>query len=181
MELLWHRRQGSSPLARGLLRPIVKAQILPRIIPARAGFTACSASLDTTGQDHPRSRGVYTYLPDTNEVWKGSSPLARGLHRMPEIGCRLTGIIPARAGFTMPRRARIATAPDHPRSRGVYPAMNRGADSARGSSPLARGLHPLDEPAALVGRIIPARAGFTPPFGNRSSSDADHPRSRGVY
>ena len=52
--------RGSSPLARGLLRPIVKAQILPRIIPARAGFTADSSAPTCWTWDHPRSRGVYT-------------------------------------------------------------------------------------------------------------------------
>ena len=35
------RRMGSSPLARGLLQPVVVIQTLGGIIPARAGFTSC--------------------------------------------------------------------------------------------------------------------------------------------
>ena len=52
-------RDGSSPLARGLL-PTVDAFVTDfRIIPARAGFTNfVPPRLDFRG-DHPRSRGVY--------------------------------------------------------------------------------------------------------------------------
>ena len=51
----------------------------------------------------------------------------------------------------------------------------------RGSSPLARGLlrhAPVDKG---IGRIIPARAGFTTYFHNLAFDGSDHPRSRGVY
>ena len=51
--------QGSSPLARGLLRPSRVRQ------PMRA--------------DHPRSRGVYPWTAAEVEAAAGSSPLARGL------------------------------------------------------------------------------------------------------
>ena len=50
-----------------------------------------------------------------------------------------------------------------------------------GSSPLARGLPHRCRAAHLGGRIIPARAGFTPPPARRSRRAPDHPRSRGVY
>ena len=91
--------------------------------------------------------------------------------------------------------------PDHPRSRGVYSPTRPGWEPFAGSSPLARGLPRGDlmSPGRL--RIIPARAGFTPPHraslrGRRiiparagftphhrwpHGPDRDHPRSRGVY
>ena len=50
-----------------------------------------------------------------------------------------------------------------------------------GSSPLARGLPDHGVVARVVGRIIPARAGFTPASPTPSSTPSDHPRSRGVY
>ena len=52
-------RRGSSPLARGLplIRPIIVHP--PRIIPARAGFTARRRRPAGRYRDHPRSRGVY--------------------------------------------------------------------------------------------------------------------------
>ena len=113
------------------------------------------------GRDHPRSRGVYETPVQLNNALTGSSPLARGLRAAGDVKAGLTGIIPARAGFTWtcPRRSRRR--PDHPRSRGVYPRIRATSIVVGGSSPLARGL--LEEAAANSGqvRIIPARAGFT--------------------
>ena len=70
---------GSSPLARGLLISLSDGVPFTGIIPARAGFTADSASSDTGHSDHPRSRGVYLPVVAENTDAVGSSPLARGL------------------------------------------------------------------------------------------------------
>ena len=111
-------------------------------------------------------------------------------------------IIPARAGFTLSRGIVLCTtrdhprsrgvyaisppeyrrrSPDHPRSRGVYGAHSTMTSSPYGSSPLARGLRGALLRRRGLGRIIPARAGFTDlaPIGQHLSRD--HPRSRGVY
>ena len=75
-----HRlREGSSPLARGLLHsgPIAAGQV--RIIPARAGFTLLQEDRGAGAPDHPRSRGVYACLGFSSLESVGSSPLARGL------------------------------------------------------------------------------------------------------
>ena len=112
---------------------------------------------------------------------EGSSPLARGLRFW---GCRdswLTGIIPARAGFTLSPGGRGTLRADHPRSRGVYVVWRLDRLGRSGSSPLARGL-PHGRPGAhRVPRIIPARAGFTQPRQGGGRLPGDHPRSRGVY
>ena len=50
---------GSSPLARGLLDALGREPQVPRIIPARAGFTHGRLPGWVLGGDHPRSRGVY--------------------------------------------------------------------------------------------------------------------------
>ena len=70
---------------------------------------------------------------------------------------------------------------DHPRSRGVYPWVAPNSPSSPGSSPLARGLPIVGWIGAVSGRIIPARAEFTPHQGRESADNWDHPRSRGVY
>ena len=70
---------------------------------------------------------------------------------------------------------------DHPRSRGVYTHVIPADDAEDGSSPLARGLHPIARSVADGLRIIPARAGFTSPDGPGPARSRDHPRSRGVY
>ena len=152
---------GSSPLARGLLGQVGGDLDLHRIIPARAGFTGGSLMLSHDIPDHPRSRGVYSACCWSGFTAEGSSPLARGL--------------------LMPTTCPPSRTRDHPRSRGVYLAGRQSKVGDWGSSPLARGLLDHDPVDAGHGRIIPARAGFTPRRSPRWARPWDHPRSRGVY
>ena len=180
-----HRRRsrilGSSPLARGLRRVKAEERRVRGIIPARAGFTYRPGARSAGRPDHPRSRGVYQGNKLVGEPHRGSSPLARGLPRPQRATIRLCRIIPARAGFTDMRLSVSLRSPDHPRSRGVYHFGLSRPTEALGSSPLARGLHPLDPPSPREYRIIPARAGFTTAGMTSSVLAWDHPRSRGVY
>ena len=193
---------GSSPLARGLPPRHAPRRHARRIIPARAGFTrspapaatappdhprsrgvygACGGGRRWGVRDHPRSRGVYAGRPLTGPGRGGSSPLARGLRRPATDRPGPGGIIPARAGFTSEPGRPSGAAWDHPRSRGVYGGVNLQTIETDGSSPLARGLPGEGPMVAGLGGIIPARAGFTSVTTVWSSSDSDHPRSRGVY
>ena len=172
---------GSSPLARGLHGHRPRHHHQPRIIPARAGFTAAPSTLRTPSRDHPRSRGVYadSFAAFASSV--GSSPLARGLRFEAAAHLLPAGIIPARAGFTGPCPACQRLVPDHPRSRGVYFFTASRAACALGSSPLARGLRVRARRQVRDPGIIPARAGFTPGYPGGRRAMRDHPRSRGVY
>ena len=114
-----HPLRGSSPLARGLLGGIWEKVKSTGIIPARAGFTRSWSGLLSRGGDHPRSRGVYPRPDPRERIREGSSPLARGLRGLDIERVGREGIIPARAGFTIASPRRIASAWDHPRSRGV--------------------------------------------------------------
>ena len=172
---------GSSPLARGLLLRPGMSDTLAGIIPARAGFTGRGHGGAPLVEDHPRSRGVYFTIVMASQGDWGSSPLARGLPRPGRVHVRPAGIIPARAGFTLRQRHHRQVPPDHPRSRGVYSLAASGGGSMRGSSPLARGLPLPERLAAVLVRIIPARAGFTFVCSFVSRFRLDHPRSRGVY
>ena len=172
--------EGSSPLARGLLRGLPDLRRGRGIIPARAGFTRSTPGSPRRPRDHPRSRGVYPRLALARRSRPGSSPLARGLHRRGHRRCARPRIIPARAGFTH-RHDPGAAQPDHPRSRGVYASFPFSPAAVQGSSPLARGLRRLRPRLRVSGGIIPARAGFTPCVLRRESFHRDHPRSRGVY
>ena len=175
------QREGSSPLARGLLGVGIVLLKPVRIIPARAGFTRRQRRRHPTRRDHPRSRGVYLTRNELIKMLNGSSPLARGLRDIFTRAIVKTGIIPARAGFTGRAGAPRRPERDHPRSRGVYETAMPVAVAPAGSSPLARGLLTAACPPAGMLRIIPARAGFTPPARSRMRGRADHPRSRGVY
>ena len=178
----WTLSSGSSPLARGLPDAELGRLGGPRIIPARAGFTATPRMCPMTSADHPRSRGVYPARPagcrsrqwiiparagftpettSTSSCRRGSSPLARGLRPPGRTGVPGRRIIPARAGFTDPRPRPPPRPRDHPRSRGVLRGPVRCVRAGPG--------------------IIPARAGFTPRGRSPRSQHGDHPRSRGVY
>ena len=50
---------GSSPHARGLPARAPVGPLAARIIPARAGFTIECRPEMSSGEDHPRTRGVY--------------------------------------------------------------------------------------------------------------------------
>ena len=73
------RAEGSSPLARGLRGTAEGFTRRFRIIPARAGFTADHLDWPSKAEDHPRSRGVYLRTHRSIITAWGSSPLARGL------------------------------------------------------------------------------------------------------
>ena len=134
------RAPGSSPLARGLPSHPRSRSSSPRIIPARAGFTARSWTSPRTRADHPRSRGVYPGPRQSRKCQPGSSPLARGLLVNLLNHFYSKRIIPARAGFTCASPGLSWVTPDHPRSRGVYLRARQYAWPFVGSSPLARGL-----------------------------------------
>ena len=179
----------------------VTSLVPPRIIPARAGFTArapaagsappdhprsrgvypSSRSSPTGSPDHPRSRGVYVHSQVKRSPRTGSSPLARGLPMQRKHLWIPRRIIPARAGFTAHLPHLLARRKDHPRSRGVYAAPARRKPRTCGSSPLARGLPGMTTEPPSADRIIPARAGFTSHRPRQGRGDQDHPRSRGVY
>ena len=193
---------GSSPLARGLREGLLGGEDAVGIIPARAGFTTCHYCGRTPCTDHPRSRGVYGSLFAFAGGLIGSSPLARGLLVVGQVGFHLGGIIPARAGFTRPgtlfTRMRSGSSPlarglpfiAHLKSFrfGIIPARAgftrppcASSASAEGSSPLARGLRNSTGCHLHFEGIIPARAGFTSRCAPRTCWPWDHPRSRGVY
>ena len=175
------RLRGSSPLARGLPQGRRHLSGDRGIIPARAGFTCSRSRAGGAPPDHPRSRGVYSARLQLRLTGAGSSPLARGLPARTGTCCAGGRIIPARAGFTPGMTVMLKDGRDHPRSRGVYMFPNFSGAPDKGSSPLARGLPRSGKRRFTVGRIIPARAGFTAMTGRSAMLPMDHPRSRGVY
>ena len=99
----------------------------------------------------------------------------------PVIPYAVSGVTPARAGFTAASRWGRRCGWDHPRSRGVYWSTPSSSSATGGSSPLARGLRSRGCSLPSNNRIIPARAGFTASSSSSVASVSDHPRSRGVY
>mgnify|MGYP000106450618 CR=1 FL=1 len=111
-----------------------------RIIPALAGNTFCSLNCHRGFKDHPRSRGEYYIVLDEKQLWKGSSPLSRGIQDSRATRENVSRIIPALAGNTRATTGAARWMGDHPRSRGEYAHTKHGQQRGEGSSPLSRGI-----------------------------------------
>ena len=80
-----------------------------------------------------------------------------------------------------PIQAPIPSTKAHPRSRGEHRLVKAQCKDSRGSSPLARGTYAVIRVLALLGRLIPARAGNMFMRRHTLSPPSAHPRSRGEH
>ncbi len=84
---------------------------------------------------------LQVYANARNIHARGSSPLARGTRSSLGLGFLTRRFIPARAGNALKSCAGRSLGTVHPRSRGERDSRPSAPDTARGSSPLARGTH----------------------------------------
>ena len=173
--------KGSSPLARGTLRPIARDTRAVRLIPARAGNTSFSVVMVCRIRAHPRSRGEHYQFVTTPPTNSGSSPLARGTPDAAAGASDPAGLIPARAGNTYSIKKSRTTSGAHPRSRGEHCEGVEGSKSPKGSSPLARGTRRGEPRRPQRKGLIPARAGNTSFSVVMVCRIRAHPRSRGEH
>ena len=152
-----------------------------RLIPARAGNTLHPAVTPCVSSAHPRSRGEHSRQQQEEAGHFGSSPLARGTRTDRPERIPALRLIPARAGNTLPKDSVKSLRAAHPRSRGEHPAAGTHAIPSVGSSPLARGTPHTRINARSHTRLIPARAGNTPPYHPHHRHRPAHPRSRGEH
>ena len=98
------------PRSRGVYRPRRRRHATTRgSSPLARGLPLGGGAFPLPCGDHPRSRGVYAQPTASARVSAGSSPLARGLQTGVRLPRPARGIIPARAGFTIPRPGAILT------------------------------------------------------------------------
>ena len=109
---------GSSPLTRGKQGNLTDSLVDSGLIPAHAGKTCKELAAATGHRAHPRSRGENRAEIAAIQTRAGSSPLTRGKHAACASGDDLARLIPAHAGKTFSRNARLANDWAHPRSRG---------------------------------------------------------------
>ena len=172
---------GSSPHARGAHLGGLACRAFCGIIPACAGSTQSLARGLQGPRDHPRMRGEHYSRLVCLSGRRGSSPHARGALVRLAQGLRRGGIIPACAGSTASLSPAQGCAGDHPRMRGEHKDSSSPSTPSAGSSPHTRGTLHLDVPLHLVGGIIPACAGSTPPWPGLRPPGGDHPRMRGEH
>ena len=96
------QNRGSSPLARGPRAHVGCEVDGAGLIPARAGTTAGLGHTKVSVWAHPRSRGDHRILRIFQHALMGSSPLARGPRHLRAVHRPAEGLIPARAGTTLP-------------------------------------------------------------------------------
>ena len=152
---------GSSPLTRGALQQVDTWRYFKGIIPAYAGSTRSSALRLAKRRDHPRLRGEHGGCKLLLGGISGSSPLTRGAHVRAAHWSHFWGIIPAYAGSTRLRLAKLPGLEDHPRLRGEHACSYVLHVAAMGSSPLTRGAHCASPSTIAIAGIIPAYAGST--------------------
>ena len=128
----------------------------------------------------PRARGAHR-IDHVHAAGGGSSPRARGARATGARGSPGLGIIPACAGSTRRAATRVSSARDHPRVRGEHRIPADQSGLAGGSSPRARGARPNPGKVLVRTGIIPACAGSTPRAAPTRTVPGDHPRVRGEH
>ena len=155
--------RGSSPRGRGKLLQCFECQPGRGLIPARAGKTAARSASPGKRRAHPRAGGENRLAVRLASELGGSSPRGRGKQHGRQLTAMTGRLIPARAGKTIRRGPRGAPAPTHPRAGGENKFGGLGVDGRLGSSPRGRGKRASRTALTLGTRLIPARAGKTPP------------------
>ena len=109
----------------------------------------------------------------------GSSPRMRGKHLFTVARAGLGGLIPAHAGKTPPAPTAAGRERAHPRACGENLMMGARKSRIAGSSPRMRGKRsPCGNTPSTLG-LIPAHAGKTHRWCDRSQSQRAHPRACG--
>ena len=149
------------------------------LIPARAGKTGRRASWSRCSGAHPRACGENLRAGPRRVGRGGSSPRVRG--KLPVLRLQFpgAGLIPARAGKTPWSNPARRCGGAHPRACGENVEAVRAYYNPGGSSPRVRGKPAVGGRPDGGPRLIPARAGKTPPGPSRGHSPTAHPRACG--
>ena len=130
---------------------------------------------------HPRRRGEHLSDSLHGLTVSGSSPQARGTHRLATFRGASGRFIPAGAGNTRSSTASYLCRPVHPRRRGEHITFVGAEAYASGSSPQARGTHDVWGVEPRPARFIPAGAGNTQRVEIGRNRRTVHPRRRGEH
>ena len=130
---------GSSPHARGTPGTRAGGTCHRRFIPTRAGNTADSSRQRHAASVHPHTRGEHPAGVIAPRPGNGSSPHARGTHRIVAEELAHRRFIPTRAGNTAPSSMIRSEIMVHPHTRGEHALTSRLIPRISGSSPHARG------------------------------------------
>ncbi len=172
---------GLSPLARGTHARHRCQSLRYRFIPAGAGNTSLPLRHRRGSPVYPRWRGEHLLRVLALTNIHGLSPLARGTR---DGGCsagKIGRFIPAGAGNTSRKKARLPRMPVYPRWRGEHKLIYPPLIPHCGLSPLARGTRLKVNELTKDERFIPAGAGNTASTTSVISTRPVYPRWRGEH
>ena len=170
---------GSSPRVRGKHATVSTLVNRRGLIPARAGKTATRRARTCDPTAHPRACGENSDQAGAHLRPYGSSPRVRGKRYSSRLSTSHGGLIPARAGKTLPSKRGRIEATAHPRACGENLPATSSMGVPMGSSPRVRGKLVGEDEYVGGGRLIPARAGKTTCRAQLSSMVQAHPRACG--
>ena len=130
---------GSSPRGRGTHHRARDAVLVDRFIPAWAGNTMSCFRAEKASSVHPRVGGEHNNYLVFGDFLTGSSPRGRGTQVSSTLALDRRRFIPAWAGNTLSRPARIRVRTVHPRVGGEHQSRDRKHQRQCGSSPRGRG------------------------------------------
>jgi len=170
---------GSSPRGRGTAAHPDAPQTRSRVIPAWAGNRRSTGTRLKGRAGHPRVGGEQSDDAALDPRRDGSSPRGRGTAG--EAACHRCRdrVIPAWAGNSAGRCAKVQCAAGHPRVGGEQMTWLQKPTTEGGSSPRGRGT--AETAAKCIGRVrvIPAWAGNSVWPGSVRAVAAGHPRVGG--
>ena len=170
---------GSSPRGRGKLEVVSYVRIVVGLIPARAGKTITRTSSRSRRRAHPRAGGENVSWSSSPGSVSGSSPHGRGKLEVVSYVRIVVGLIPARAGKTVPSQCKTCPRRAHPRAGGENRLARARGPASSGSSPRGRGKLVSKLRCAFNNGLIPARAGKTSSISPTSWPTWAHPRAGG--
>ena len=170
---------GSSPRVRGKRRRERPHGPAAGLIPARAGKTNGRTAAARSEPAHPRACGENGTAGAGATRLSGSSPRVRGKRHPRRRRGHEDRLIPARAGKTTRGRENRLQRWAHPHACGENVLARHQLLHQAGSSPRVRGKR-RGCPCSTGGwRLIPARAGKTPPTRGAPPPASAHPRACG--
>ena len=170
---------GSSPRGRGTGAAHRSPDRKDRFIPAWAGNSLPSLSLQVPEAVHPRVGGEQMRTSPMTDLLSGSSPRGRGTVRGDDRVWLRRRFIPAWAGNRTTGQRPLTGPPVHPRVGGEQGSLMRADQDFVGSSPRGRGTVVMILVRHGTARFIPAWAGNSRPCDVVVKKGAVHPRVGG--
>ena len=150
-----------------------------QVLPARAGMVPGAVARGAVCRGAPRASGDGPFAATSANFCVACSPRERGWSPGRRLPAPEEAVLPARAGMVPVPRPNHQPAGSTPRASGDGPIVRITSTNRSVCSPRERGWSQGQEPAGLVGAVLPARAGMVPRPASRPGPRLRAPRASG--